>query len=258
MNIVAINGSHRGRKGYTQFLLDRLLAGATEAGALCETIVLAEKKINQCKGCLLCQTEKSFLRCVHEGKDDVADLFRIIRNADLLIYATPIYIFNLSGLMKIFLERMAGTANSSVRTVSDAGLLFHDIDKQLFSKPFVVITCQDNFEDETCKNVVNYFKTYSKFLDAPLVGILTRKSSGIAQLADEQKSEYLIHQTKRVNAAYFKAGAELATRGKITAATQKEANRNILPIPAIIDTLLRFKVVRKFRPFMDRIKERAA
>ena len=61
MKITAINGSHRGRKGSTQFLIDQLFEGAVNAGAQCETIALAEYHINRCLSCRVCHTKTSYL-----------------------------------------------------------------------------------------------------------------------------------------------------------------------------------------------------
>ena len=77
MKIVAINGSHRGEKGYTHFLVQKLFKGCFDSGAECEEIVLAKQKINLCKACLVCTTDKSYLKCVHEDKDEVSKIFKL-------------------------------------------------------------------------------------------------------------------------------------------------------------------------------------
>ena len=59
MKIVAIDGSHCGNNGYTQFLIDKLLEGADKAGAQCETLVLTEHNINRCLGCRVCHSALS-------------------------------------------------------------------------------------------------------------------------------------------------------------------------------------------------------
>jgi hypothetical protein len=51
VRIVAINSSHRGDKGFTRLFIDRLVEGATAAGADCEVITLAKLKINRCLSC---------------------------------------------------------------------------------------------------------------------------------------------------------------------------------------------------------------
>jgi putative NADPH-quinone reductase len=257
MKIVAINGSHRGEKGFTQFLINKLFEGAVKSGAFCETIVLANKKINTCLGCLVCQSEKSYLKCVYNDKDDVAEIFTKMRKADLIIYATPIYIFNMSGLLKIFLDRITSTADCSIHTVSNTGLFFHHIDKQLCSKPFVLLTCQDNYENETCKNVENYFKTFSRFLEAPLVGILSSKSGLAIGHGKSKEKESHFPKIFKVYDAYIKAGEELVTYGEISKKTQICANQNIVEMPGIIEFLLKFRFMRKNRSFMKMLLEKS-
>ena len=258
MKIVAINGSHRGESGYTQFLIDKVFEGARNAGARCETIVLAKQRINGCLGCRVCHTEKSYLKCVYDEKDEVSKLFDIMRTSDMLIYATPIYVFNMTGLMKVFFDRITSTADSSKLALSDSGLFFHHIEKQLVCKPFVLLTCQDNFESETSKNVVSYFKTFSKFLDAPLVGILIRKSGSLVGHGKDQDREQKYPKIQYIYKALIKAGEELVKQGKISGKTQKTANQNIIDMPKFIEFILQFGFIRKNKRIMDKIFQKAA
>jgi len=258
MKIVAINGSHRGEKGYTQFLINKLFGGACKAGAHCETIILAEKRINLCLGCRICHTQKSYLKCVYDQTDDVSSLFDIMRTADMLIWATPIYIFNMSGLLKTFLDRITSTADSSILKLSQSGLFFHHIDKSLISKPFVLLTCQDNFESETHKNVVSYFQTFSKFVDAPMVGVLTRRSGLLVGHGKDREKEALYPKIQLSYEAFFKSGEELVKNGVISKKTQKIANQNIINMPKSVEYLLKFRFIRKNQRIMNKIFQKAS
>jgi putative NADPH-quinone reductase len=257
MKIVAINGSHRGERGYTQFLIDKVFQGARPVGAQCETIVLAQHTIHPCSGCRVCHTEKSYLKCVYHEKDDVSQLFEIMRSADMLIYATPVYIFTMTGLMKTFLDRITSTGDSSIPALSEAGLFFHHIDKQLVSKPFVLLTCQDNFESETSKNVVSYFETFSKFLDAPFVGILLRTSGALVGHGKNKEKEAGYPRIQPVYNALITAGEEFVNTGKISKKTQKIANQRIIDIPKPIEFMLKFRFIRKNRRIMEKIFQKA-
>ncbi len=135
MNIIAINGSHKGKGGYTHFLVEKLLAGAEKRGASCEEIILAEMKINTCKACNVCQSKGHFLRCIYEEKDDVAMIFDKMRKANIIVYATPIYVFGMSGLMKVFFDRMNATGNSNEFRLSKSGLFFRYIIKRSIQNP---------------------------------------------------------------------------------------------------------------------------
>jgi multimeric flavodoxin WrbA len=195
---------------------------------------------------------------VYDKKDDVDKLFDIMRTADILVYATPIYIFTMSGLMKTFLDRITSTGDSSILALSKAGLFFHNIDKQLVSKPFVLITCQDNFESETYKNVVSYFKTFSKFLDAPLVGVLIRTSGSLVGHGTIPEREAKYPKIRSVYEAFIKAGEELVHKGAVSKSTEKRANQLIIDIPKPVQFLMRFHWIRKNRRIMDKIFQKAA
>lgn len=243
MKILALNGSHRGQKGCIQWLLDKLAEGALGAGAEFETIVLAEHHIERCTGCEACHAPGQHLHCIYQNEDDVQSIFDRMKAADILIYATPVYIFSMSGLMKTFLDRFNSTAGSNELCVTKSGLFFHNIDKAIYSKPFVVLTGCGNVEAETVRNVISYFQTFSRFLDAPIVGTLARKSIGMMEAARteslEQKPVIL-----DVVKAYVQAGRELATLGKITNKTQKRANQHILGVP-FLNLFMKFPFLKR-------------
>jgi multimeric flavodoxin WrbA len=245
MRIVAINASHRGEKGFTQFLLDKMAKGATREGASFETVVLARHSINRCINCEVCHTEQSYLKCTYEDKDDVARIFEKMRQADLIIFATPIYIFTMSGLLKVFLDRIHGTADAGKLQLSKSGLFFHHIDRELCSKPFALLTCCDNVEDETSRNVISYFKTYARFMDAPMVGTLIRKTGKLVGHGKSPEKEKQYPKIYNVYEAFEQAGRELATLGKICPRTQKKANQQIIDGPPFLSLLMKFRPVKK-------------
>ena len=249
MKILAINGSHTGRRGYTHFLIEKLFEGAKNAGADCEEITLAKLKINICKGCGVCNTEKHLLKCIYEEKDDVAMIFNKMRKADIIIYATPIYVFNMSGLMKVFIDRINATGNSKEFKLSESGLFFHHISKDIYSKPFVTLICHDNFENEMSKNVISYFKTFSKFMDAPQVGTIIRRSGKVTGHGKNPEKEKQYPKILESYQALKLAGKELVTKGKINRKTQKTASQDIIPVPF-------FSILKKFKGFKKKALEK--
>lgn len=103
MKVLAINGSPRGENSCTTKILHPLLSGMATVGAQTEIIYLCKLKINHCLGCFHCWT-KTPGKCVY--KDDMTALLQKYIEADILIYATPLYVFNVSGLMKNFIDRL--------------------------------------------------------------------------------------------------------------------------------------------------------
>ncbi|CAG0937367.1 2-amino-4-deoxychorismate dehydrogenase [Thermoflexales bacterium] len=231
MKIVALNGSQRGDKGYTHFLIERLFQGARAAGAECEEISLARHKLNRCLACRECQGEIHYLNCLYTDKDDVSAIFQKMRAADLIIYATPVYVFGMSSLLKMLLERFYGTGDSSILRVADSGLMFHHIDPALCSKPFVLLVCCDNLEPETPGNVISYFRTFARFMDAPQVGTLMRNAGLLSGYGQTSESLRRFPKLAEAYAAFVQAGRELATTGHVRSATQRRANQDIVLVP---------------------------
>ncbi len=231
MKILAINASHRGDKGHIHFLIGKLFQGATAAGAEFEPIALTELKINRCLACGQCHTDDHLLQCVYDEKDDVRAVFQKMAGADILIYATPVYVFGMSGLLKTFIDRMNATGDTLDLRMSKKGLMFHHIDRAICSKPFVVLVCCDNLETETPKNVLSYFRTFSRFMDAPQVGTLVRNGGRLSGYGNDLGRQKKFPKILEVFAAYEQAGRELAREGRIRHATQRRANQEIIPVP---------------------------
>ena len=75
--------------------------GALAAGHDVELLSLKWKDIKFCIGCLYCQSKGT---CVL--KDDVAEIMEKVLAAEVIVYATPIYYYEMSGQMKTLLDRM--------------------------------------------------------------------------------------------------------------------------------------------------------
>ena len=75
--------------------------GAQEAGHEVELISLRGKTVNFCRGCFVCQEK---LRCVI--RDDADEIRQKALQADVLVFATPIYYYEMSGQLKTLLDRL--------------------------------------------------------------------------------------------------------------------------------------------------------
>mgnify|MGYP002512141349 CR=1 FL=1 len=97
--VLIISTSPR-KNGNSETLADAFLKGATDGGNTAEKISLYNKTIGFCKGCLARQKMK---RCViHDDADMIAQK---MLSADVLVFATPIYYYEMSGQMKTMLDR---------------------------------------------------------------------------------------------------------------------------------------------------------
>lgn len=105
MKIVAINGSPR-KNWNTHMLLDKALEGAKSVGAETELIHLYDLNYKGCIGCLACKRKngKSLGRCA--VNDDLKNVLDIIDTSDGFILGSPIYLSDVTGMMRSFLERL--------------------------------------------------------------------------------------------------------------------------------------------------------
>ena len=88
-------------KSNSDILTEKLIEGAKAVGHDVEHISLKGKKIGFCIGCLACQKTQE---CVI--KDDAVGIAEKVKNADTLVFATPIYYYEMSGQMKTLLDRL--------------------------------------------------------------------------------------------------------------------------------------------------------
>lgn len=98
--VVIISTSLRGGSN-SDILARECERGAKEAGNEVEYISLKGKEIKYCIGCLSCQAKGV---CVL--KDDVAEIMAKVKDAEVLVYATPIYYYEMAGQMKTLLDRL--------------------------------------------------------------------------------------------------------------------------------------------------------
>ena len=95
--VCAINGSSR-TDGQTAGRLQRILGDARRLGATGSLIHLVREKLDPCDGSQEPQLRKDMKRVLND-----------VERADGIIFGTPTYWFNMSGLMKNFIDRLLVT-----------------------------------------------------------------------------------------------------------------------------------------------------
>ena len=97
--VFIISSSPR-KGGNSETLAASFARGAAEAGHLVETVYLREKQFGFCKGCFGCL---KLGHCVIN--DDAVDIVARMHDADVLVFATPVYYYCVSGQLKTLLDR---------------------------------------------------------------------------------------------------------------------------------------------------------
>ena len=98
-NILVISASPR-KGGNSDVLCDEFIKGAQQAGHKTEKIFLRNFKVNYCTGCGVCNSTH---KCVQ--KDDMADILNKMVEADVIVFATPVYFYSMDGQMKTLIDR---------------------------------------------------------------------------------------------------------------------------------------------------------
>ena len=99
IHVLGINGSPR-QGGNSEWALRELLAECEKLNAQTEALLLSTSNIQMCAGCLTCEDQGT---C--PLNDDMKKINERLSKADVLVFSSPAYFDNVSGLMKNFMDR---------------------------------------------------------------------------------------------------------------------------------------------------------
>ena len=100
MKKIAVISTSLHKDSNSDVLAREFARGAREAGNDVEYISLVGKKISYCIGCFACHKLR---RCAI--KDDAPAIAEVIKTADAVVFATPVYYYEMCGQMKTLLDR---------------------------------------------------------------------------------------------------------------------------------------------------------
>ncbi len=205
MKIFALNSSPRGGgQSKTEMMLNWLVEGMHDAGAEVDVVNLREKSIKNCIGCFTCWT-KTPGRCIH--KDDMTkELFPKWLEADMAVYATPLYHYTLNAEMKAFFERTLPVLEPFFEQRD--GRTVHPIRQ---SPPDAVVLSVAGFIEmsvfDQLSNYVNFLFGRNKRL---LAEIYRPAAESLSRMEDKKQD---------VSEATFRAGVELVKSRSISTET---------------------------------------
>jgi len=126
--ILGICGSGR-KEGNTGALIEAVLK---EAGGPSELVWLIDLNLGYCTGCM---------RCAFEGacwqQDGMTDLYHKLIEADAIVYGSPCYYGNVSGLFKSFMDRSIALGYMGIG--KEADIEMHGR-KPLAGKPAAIVS----------------------------------------------------------------------------------------------------------------------
>jgi multimeric flavodoxin WrbA len=173
MRVVGICGSPR--KGNTEWMLRKLLEGIARDGAETELVLLREKEIKACDGCLSCEAGGRERKGICRIEDDMQQIYSKLIEADALAIGTPVYFEMLSGLLKNFMDRTC------------------PIWPRLELKPIVGVAVAE----ENIGKAVENLRTYSSVCGMRWVGHVTALAKTPKQVSKDTNIERRLEQLGR-------------------------------------------------------------
>ena len=100
--IIILNGAAR-KNGNTAKLVDAFAAGAESAGNQVKTFYLDGMDIHSCKGCLRAGRDS---KSPCSQKDDMDQIYAEFESADVVVFASPVYFWTITGPLKTVADRL--------------------------------------------------------------------------------------------------------------------------------------------------------
>ena len=98
MKMLVLNGSPR-PQGSTKNMVNAFKKGAESAGHTVDVVDVCEKKIGGCLACEDCHG-KGHGACIQ--KDDMQEVYNLLKEAEMLVIASPIYYHGISKRTEVF------------------------------------------------------------------------------------------------------------------------------------------------------------
>ena len=210
MNVLAINGSPHMDEGNTAMILNPFLAGMKEAGASIEVFYTRKLKIGPCNGDMSCWF-KNQGECGQN--DDMLMLLPKFSDADIIVWASPVYYSGITGPLKNLMDRQLPLYMMGVGSKKQKAVL--------------VSTCGawelSMFDPLLAQMKAIYDRPEGGF---EFAGALLRP------MAEGVKEMLKAGETRLVEGVFLaakEAGRQLVNDGRISEETQKAVSKELMP-----------------------------
>jgi multimeric flavodoxin WrbA len=219
MNVLAVNSSPLMGEGNTAKILNPFLEGMKDAGAHVELFYTKKLKINPCQGEFRCWINTPG-ECFQ--KDDMQMLHPKLEDAEIWVFATPVYVDAVSGPMKNLMDRIIPVAQPFIELRD--GHCRHPLREGVkVGKVALVSNCgfweMDNFDPllvhmkAACKNLNREFAGALLRPHGPGLDIVVEMGQSLDDIFDAAKE----------------AGRQLVKNGKISTETLDVVSRELMP-----------------------------
>jgi multimeric flavodoxin WrbA len=231
MRITAFNGSPKAERGNTHVIVDAFLAGARAAGADTENVFLAKKTIAPCIACYSCWM-KTPGKC--SQRDDMDELLEKAIASDVVVFATPVYVDNVTGITKNFMDRLIALGDAHWER-DENGECRHLMRNPKPAKIAVISNC--GFPQQSHFQVLRlYYRRVARNIHAELIAEIYRDGGALLTTSTSELQPLVARYKKLVE----RAGREVVESSRLSADTIAKLEEPLLPSPTYVDDFVRF------------------
>lgn len=168
-NVLILTGSARAN-GNSELMADAFAQGAEKAGHKVSKFRTATKNIKGCFACDKCWTKERACAI----NDDFKELQPLLEAADVIVFATPLYWFNMSAHLKAAIDKLYAYTSKG---------------KSLNLKESVFLTCGEDSDLKSFDGAILTYKNISAYLNLKDRGIIV--VPGVYAKGDIKKTNYL-------------------------------------------------------------------
>ena len=230
IKVLAFNCSPKMDKGNTALILTPFLEGMREAGAQVELFYTRKLKINPCLGCFGCWI-KTPGKCIQ--KDDMEMLLPKLREANISVFATPVYVDGVSGPMKNLMDRIIplGLPFFELRD----GHCRHPPREGMKQGKIVLVSNCGFWEMDNFDPLLVHMKAVCKNTGGEFAGALLRPHGPALRGMMERGLP-----VDDIFEAAKEAGCQLVRDGKMSPETLKIVSRELMPLETYVKVINRY------------------
>ncbi len=169
--VLIFNGSPR-KKGNTATLIEEFTKALSETDTEFEIFNLHQMNINPCRFCNWCVNNNA-LSCVQ--KDDMNDLYPKLIESEEIVLASPIYWFNISAQMKLFIDRLYALHGKEGFALT----------KKKFAN--ILVYGDSNPDSSGVNNAIGSLSDMIKYMNSEIVGTVHGSAYTIGDAAENKK-----------------------------------------------------------------------
>lgn len=223
IKVLAFNGSPKMDKGNTALILVPLLEGMRDAGAEVELFYTKKLRINPCQGEFYCSV-KSPGECFQ--KDDMQMLQPKLREADIWVFATPVYVSGVTGPMKNLIDRILIPMGEPSLGLLD-GHCHHHLHEEIKHGKVVLVSNCAYWEMDNFDLLVDQMVALSNHAEREFAGALLRPHGPALRSMMERGTS-----VRDIFEAAKEAGRQLVEDGMMSPKPLNIISRELVPLAA--------------------------